>query len=195
MRGSGWSAEKALELAASRAPRPWRTCWSGRRPGERARANGHVRAEAAKQGVGEGGRAGGDAARVGGIRSERHQADGVRASVEKLLERAASERARSWGGHPSERGEACRVGGIRASAIKEGARSCHSRIPSDRETKELDAAADCPPRTSPTRLLTRVHSGFARRYEDFPKIRPSDLKAAVTADPELRACIGSLFKV
>ncbi|GMI41913.1 hypothetical protein TeGR_g11279 [Tetraparma gracilis] len=32
-------------------------------------------------------------------------------------------------------------------------------------------------------------------YEDFPKIRPSDLKAAVTADPELRACIGSLFKV
>jgi len=32
-------------------------------------------------------------------------------------------------------------------------------------------------------------------YGDFPKIRPSDLKQAVQMDPELKNCIGSLFKV
>jgi hypothetical protein len=31
-------------------------------------------------------------------------------------------------------------------------------------------------------------------YDDFPKIRPSDLKKAVEMDPELRGCIGTLFK-
>lgn len=32
-------------------------------------------------------------------------------------------------------------------------------------------------------------------YEDFPQIRPSDIKAAVSQDKELRMAFGELFKV
>ena len=33
------------------------------------------------------------------------------------------------------------------------------------------------------------------KYEDFPLIRPSDIKAAVAQDKELKAAFGALFKV
>jgi hypothetical protein len=40
----------------------------------------------------------------------------------------------------------------------------------------------------------QIVEGERSKYEDFPKIRPSDVKAAILADSDLKAAFGSLFK-